>query len=140
MYEWIKALHIIFFISWMVSLLYLPRLYVYHCNVSPESDQDRLFITMERRLLTFIATPALLATWIFGLWLMILTQAWSFPWFHTKILLVALLTGFHGVLKRWGRDFATGRRNHEARFFRIANEIPTVLMVCVVIIVVVKPF
>jgi putative membrane protein len=140
MYEWVKALHIIAVIAWMAGMLYLPRLFVYHCDVEPGSAQSETFKIMERRLLRAIINPAMVATWILGLWL-----ASSGAWFHAgwleaKLALVLLLSGLHGFLARWRRDFACGRNRHSRQFYRIVNELPTVLMIGIVILAVVKPF
>jgi protoporphyrinogen IX oxidase len=140
MYEWIKAFHIIAVIAWMAGMLYLPRLFVYHCEADVGSIQSETFKVMERRLFRAIITPAMIATWVFGLWL-----AWSggwfkAPWLHAKLLLVILMSGVHGVLSRYVKDFAADRRRKSQKFFRILNEVPTVLMILIVILVVVKPF
>ena len=140
MYEWLKAFHIIAIIAWMAGMLYLPRLVVYHCEADPGSRQSETFKVMERRLLKAIINPAMIATWVLGLWL-----AWSggwfkAPWLHAKLLLVILLSGVHGMLSRYVKDFAADRRRKSQKFFRIINEVPTVLMILIVILVVVKPF
>jgi putative membrane protein len=140
MYEWLKAFHIIAVIAWMAGLLYLPRLFVYHCEADVGSMQSETFKVMERRLLKAIINPAMIATWVLGLWL-----AWSggwfkAPWLHAKLLLVILLSGVHGMLSRYVKDFAADRRRKSQKFFRIINEVPTVLMILIVILVVVKPF
>jgi putative membrane protein len=140
MYEWLKAFHIIAVIAWMAGMLYLPRLFVYHCEADVGSIQSETFKVMERRLFRAIITPAMIATWVFGLWL-----AWSggwfkAPWLHAKLLLVILMSGVHGMLSRYVKDFAADRRRKSQKFFRILNEVPTVLMILIVILVVVKPF
>lgn len=137
---WVKALHIISVISWMAALLYLPRLMVYHTATAIGSEQSETFKVMERRLLRAIATPAMIATWVFGLWLAWLIGAWSEGWLHAKFALVILLSGYHGLLARWVREFAHDRARRPARLYRIANEVPTILMILIVILVVVKPF
>jgi putative membrane protein len=139
-YEWVKALHVIAVIAWMAGMLYLPRLFVYHCEAEPGSRQSETFKVMERRLLRAITTPAMIATWLLGLGL-----AWQGGWFEshwlqTKIVLVLALSGIHGMLARWVRDFAADRNRNSQRFYRIINEIPAVLMVGIVILAVVKPF
>jgi putative membrane protein len=140
LYLWIKALHIIALIAWMAGLLYLPRLFVYHVDAAPGSVQSQTFKVMERRLLKFIMNPAMIATWGFGLILMI-SGGWSkAPWMHAKLLLVLLLSGAHGVFAKWVKTFAADRNARPARTYRIANEVPTVLMILIVILVVVKPF
>lgn len=140
LYSWIKALHILAVISWMAGMLYLPRLMVYHAMAEAGSAQSETFKVMERRLLKAIINPAMVVTWLAGLWL-----AWSggwftAGWFHAKLALVLVLSGVHGMLSRWVRDFAADRNTRSAKFYRIANEVPTLLMVGIVILVVVKPF
>ena len=140
MYLWIKALHIVAVISWMAGLLYLPRLFVYHAVAAPGSEQSETFKVMERRLLRFIMTPAMIATWIFGI-LLVLQGGWlAAGWFHVKLALVLVLTVMHGLMSHWQADFAHDRNHHTQKFFRIANEIPTLLMIVIVILAVVKPF
>jgi len=142
MYDWIKALHLLAVISWMVALLYLPRLYVYHCEVPSGSPESARFKVMERRLLRAIATPAMLVTWLAGIFLL-LRGGWLVDggfWIHVKLVLVALLTFFHMLLARWRRHFAADANSHSATFYRFANEFPTLLMILVVILAVVKPF
>jgi len=145
MYEWIKAFHVIAVIAWMAGMLYLPRLFVYHCAADKGSVQSETFKIMERRLLRAIITPAMIATWLLGLWL-----AWQGPdsrygwfasgWFEAKLVLVLALSALHGFIARWVKDFAADRNRHSAKFYRIINEIPTVLMIGIVILAVVKPF
>jgi protoporphyrinogen IX oxidase len=139
---WLKALHVIAVISLMAALLYLPRLYVYHCETAPGSAESERFKVMERRLLRGIANPALIATWAFGVLLVLTPSAvnWHAGWWHVKLLAVVLITGFHGVLSRWRKDFLADANRHSQRFYRIANEVPTVLMVIIVVMVIVKPF
>jgi len=137
---WVKALHIISVIAWMAALLYLPRLMVYHTASAIGSEQSETFKVMERRLLRAIATPAMIATWVFGLWLAWLIGAWSEGWLHAKLALVVLLSAYHGLLARWVRQFALDRERRPARVYRIANEVPTLLLILIVILVVVKPF
>ena len=140
MYEWVKALHAISIIAWMAGLLYLPRLYVYHCQADAGSDKAETFKVMERRLLRAIMNPAMIASWVFGLWLMVLIEAWTMPWFHAKALAVILMTGAHMAMAKWRKDFEADRNQRSEKFYRIANEVPTVLMIVVVILVIVKPF
>ena len=142
LYPWIKALHIIAVIAWMAGLLYLPRLFVYHCDVPRGSPESERFKVMERRLLKQIMTPAMIAVWVFGL-LLVATPGvidWAAGWWHVKLLLVILMSGFQGGLSRWRRDFLEDRNTRPARFYRIANEVPTVLMLVIVIMVIVRPF
>jgi putative membrane protein len=139
---YIKAFHIIAMVAWMAGLLYLPRLFVYHAMSKVGSEQSETFKIMERRLLRFITTPAMIATWIFGLILAFSPLIdWSGDgWFHAKLFLVVVLSAFSGALASWTRDFALDRNTRSPRFYRIANEIPTVLMIGIVILVVVRPF
>jgi len=140
MYEWVKAFHIISVISWMAGLLYLPRLLIYHFDADVGSIQSETFKTMERRLLKAIMGPAMIASWVFGLWLIYLTDAHSEGWFVSKFFLVVLLTAFHVFEARWVKEFAMDQRRRSTKFYRYANEGPTLLMVGIVILVVVKPF
>jgi protoporphyrinogen IX oxidase len=140
MYEWIKAGHIISLIAWMAAMLYLPRLMVYHADTEIGSQRSETFKIMERRLMRAIMTPSMLSTWLFGLWLVFLTEAWRFGWFHAKFVLVLLLTAFHGFCVRWVREYEADQRRRDARFFRWVNEMPALIMVFVVILAVVKPF
>lgn len=139
--EWVKALHVISVISWMAGMLYLPRLFVYHAVSEIGSEKSETFKVMERRLLKGIINPAMIASWVFGLWMII--GGWvsfSEGWLHAKLLLVLLLTGCHGMLAKYTRLFAQDKNTKPQKFFRIINEVPTVLMVLIVILVVVKPF
>jgi putative membrane protein len=140
LYLWFKAFHIIAVIAWMAGMLYLPRLFVYHCEAAAGSVQSETFKVMERRLLRAIINPAMIATWAFGLWLAWDAGFFSDAWLHAKIALVLVLSGVHGFLARWVRDFANDRNTHPQRFYRIVNEVPTLLMILIVILVVVKPF
>jgi putative membrane protein len=142
LYPWIKAFHIISLIAWMAAMFYLPRLYVYHCQVAAGSAESERFKVMERRLLKQIMTPAMIATWVFGI-LLVLTPgiiSWTEGWWYVKLISVILLTGFHGAMSKWRKDFLNDRNRRPERFYRIANEVPTVLMFVIVIMVVVKPF
>lgn len=140
-YEWIKVLHVISVISWMVGLLYLPRLFVYHAGVGKESESDKLFKLMEYRLLRYIMNPAMIATYIFGLTLSFIYGLEALgPWFHIKMGAIALLSLYHGLLSKWRKNFADGLNKHSANFYRVMNEVPTILMVVAVIMVIVKPF
>lgn len=137
----IKALHIIAVICWMAGMLYLPRLYVYHAGVKPGSEGDLLLQTMERKLLRYIMNPAMIMTFIFGMLLVAeLGSQGLGGWFHVKILLVVILSAVHGLFAKWRKDFMRGENKHPARFFRFINEVPTVIMILVVFLVVVKPF
>jgi putative membrane protein len=142
LYLWIKALHVIAVISWMAAMLYLPRLFVYHCAAPKGSDQSETFKVMERRLMRAIMTPAMIGTWIAGVTLVILNPGWLHDggWLHAKLLLVLGLTALHGIMGKWRREFAEDRNTRPARFYRIVNEVPTLAMIVIVILVVVKPF
>ncbi len=139
-YLWIKALHVIAVIAWMAALLYLPRLMVYHCGAEKGSVQSETFKVMERRLLKAIANPAMIVAWLAGLYL-VWDGGWiSTGWLHAKLTLVVLMSGMHGALSRWVKDFAADANLRPQRFYRIANEVPTVLMIGIVVLVIVKPF
>jgi protoporphyrinogen IX oxidase len=140
MYEWIKALHVIAVISWMAGMLYLPRLFVYHCGAEIGSKQSETFKVMERRLLKAIINPAMIVSWLAGLYLAWAGHLFSAAWLHGKLLLVLLLSGVHGFFARWVKDFATDQNHRSDKFYRIINEVPTILMIGIVILVVVKPF
>ncbi len=142
LYLYIKALHIISIIAWMAGLLYLPRLFVYHARVMPGSEADLAFQTMERKLLRIIMNPAMIATFIFGIWLIML-GAIDFRhagWLHVKIVFVLILAAMHGLMAKYRRDFALGRNIRSEKFYRIFNEIPAIIMVVIVLLAVVKPF
>jgi putative membrane protein len=141
-YLWIKAFHIIAVISWMAGMLYLPRLFFYHCDVTPGTPESERFKTMERRLLRIIVNPALIAVWVLGLTLA-LTPASGGPmqgWLMAKFVLVLGLSAVHGLFSRWRKDFAADRNTHSKRFYAAWNEVPAILMIAIVILVVVKPF
>jgi putative membrane protein len=137
---WIKAAHVIAVIAWMAGMLYLPRLFVYHCQTPPGSEGSERFKVMERKLLKGIINPSMLAVWLFGLTLAWLTEAYLEPWFQLKFLLVVILSGFHGFLVRSWRDFAADRNRRSERFYRMINEVPALLMIGIVILVIVRPF
>lgn len=140
LYDWLKALHVISVIAWMAGMLYLPRLYVYHCEATPGSKESETFKVMERRLLKAIINPAMGATWIFGVSIAWLGHHWDQPWFWAKVVLVLGMQGAHGGLARWQREFAEDSNRHSQRFYRFINEVPTLLMIGIVILVIVKPF
>ncbi len=145
MYEWVKSVHIIAVIAWMAGMLYLPRLFVYHCAAEKGSVQSETFKVMERRLLRGIINPAMIATWALGLWL-----AWNGPdsrygwfesgWLEAKLVLVLVMSAVHGLFAHWMKAFAADRNRHSQKFYRIFNEVPTILMIGIVIFAVVKPF
>jgi len=139
MYEWLKAFHIIAVIAWMAGMLYLPRLFVYHCEAEPGSRQSETFKVMEQRLLKAIINPAMIVTWLLGLWL-----AWKGGWYvagwlQAKVILVLALSALHGFFVRWVKDFASDKNHKSQRFYRIINEVPTILMIGIVLLVVLKP-
>jgi putative membrane protein len=140
MYLWLKAAHVIAVIAWMAGMLYLPRLFVYHAGVAPGSPQSETFKVMERRLLRAIINPAMIATWLLGLWLVWEGGFARSGWLHAKVALVLVLAALHGLFARWVKDFAADRNTRSAKFYRIINEIPTLIMIVVVILVIVKPF
>ena len=143
LYPWTKAFHVMAVIAWLAGLFYLPRLYVYHCGLPRGSLESERFKIMERRLLKQITTPAMIATWTLGL-LLVLTPgvvSWSpLNWWHVKFASVLLMSGFHGAVSKWRREFMEDRNRKPERFYRIANEVPTALMALIVIMVIVKPF
>lgn len=139
-YLWFKSLHIISVIAWMAGLFYLPRLFVYHADTDVGSEQSETFKIMERRLLKAITTPAMISSWIFGLLAAWQINAFADGWFHAKLLLVLMMSGYHGYLVRYQKAFANDQNTKSARFFRIVNEVPTLLMAVIVILVIFKPF
>jgi len=139
-YLWVKALHIVAVIAWMAGMLYLPRLFIYHCAAEPGSVQSETFKVMERRLLRAIIDPAMGLAWVLGLALVAHLDAWSVPWMQAKFAAVIALSAMHGTFSRWRRDFDRDENRHSARFYRYMNEIPTVLMIAIVFLVVLQPF
>jgi protoporphyrinogen IX oxidase len=139
-YLWAKAFHIIAVISWMAGMLYLPRLFIYHCEAEPGSRQSETFKVMEWRLLTIIINPAMVATWVLGLWLAYDGGWFKAGWLHTKLTLVIVLSAVHGFMVRCVRDFGADQNRRSQKFYRILNEVPTVLMIGIVLLVVLKPF
>lgn len=140
LYLWLKVLHIISVIAWMAAMFYLPRLFVYHAETTPGTPQSETFKVMERRLLKAIMTPAMISSWIFGLWVAHEGGFFSSGWLHAKLTLVLVMSGLHGYLARCVRQFAADANTRSSRHYRIVNEVPTVLMVLIVILVVIKPF
>ena len=140
LYEWIKALHVMAIISWMAALLYMPRLMVYHCDAPKGSAQSETFKVMERRLLKAISRPAMVVSWLAGLYLAWEGGWFASGWFHVKLALVVGMTIAQEYQARWVADFAADRNTRPARFFRMMNEVPTLLMIGIVIMVIVKPF
>lgn len=139
-YLWVLALHVIGFTAWMAGMLYLPRLYVYHADAQPGGELDQTLTVMERRLLRAIVNPAMIATWVFGIMLFIHLGAWDAGWMHAKLLLLAGMQIAHAVFAKWRKAFAAGENRHDARVYRIANEVPTVLLIGIVILAIVQPF
>jgi putative membrane protein len=140
-YDWIKAFHVIAVISWMAGMLYLPRLYVYHATADKDSELSETLKIMERKLLRLIINPAMVATWLLGLSMIAANPTMlNGGWLHVKLTCVILLQIFHAFLSRWRKAFLRDENTHTATFFRKVNEIPTVLMVVIVIMVIVKPF
>jgi putative membrane protein len=138
--DWFLALHIIAVIAWMSGMLYLPRLFVYHTETKPGSEGSERFKVMERRLLRGIINPSMIAVWILGPLLAWLTGAYLDAWLQIKFVLVVVMSAMHGFFVRCWRDFEADRNTRSARFYRVVNEVPAVLMVLIVILVVVKPF
>jgi protoporphyrinogen IX oxidase len=139
-YAWIKALHVLAVISWMAGLLYLPRLFVYHAGEKVGSATSETFKVMERRLLKAIMNPAMVVAWLAGLWLIWQGGWMRSGWLHGKLALVLALSGVHGMLAARQRAFAEDRNRHSGRYFRVLNEVPTLLMIGIVVLVIVKPF
>ena len=140
MYAWLKAFHIIAVIAWMAGMLYLPRLFVYHCEAQAGSKQSETFKVMERRLLRAIINPAMIAAWVLGLALIWQCGWLAAHWLQAKLVLVLALSAVHGLLARWVRDFAADRNQHTQKFYRMINEIPAILMIGIVLLAVIKPF
>jgi putative membrane protein len=145
LYPWLKAVHVMAVIAWMAGLFYLPRLYVYHCGAEPGSAQSETFKVMELKLLSVIMTPAMIVSWALGIALMFeifpaLKDFRTAGWMHGKLFLAVLMTVFHGFLVKYRRDLAADKNYHAAKFYRIINEFPTLLMAGIVILVIVKPF
>ena len=141
LYPWLKALHIISVISWMAGMLYLPRLFIYHCDAEVGSDKSETFKIMERRLLWAIINPAMAASFLFGGALLATPGLidWTSWWIYVKLIMVLALSGMHGLFSSWRKNFAADQNTLSAKTFRIANEVPTALMIAIVLLVVVKP-
>ncbi len=137
----IKAIHVIAIISWMAGLLYLPRLFVYHTQVDIGSESSELLKVMERRLLNFIMNPASIVAWLCGGMMIYANEAlMTSGWFHAKLTCVILMTGMHHAMMAWTKKFAADNNIKSTRFYRIMNEVPTVLMIFIVVFVIVQPF
>lgn len=139
-YLWVKAVHVIAIISWMAGMLYLPRLFIYHCDAPAGSQQSETFKVMERRLLRVIINPAMILSWVLGLWLAWQQQWFHEGWFQAKLAAALLLSAVHGYFSASVRRFAEDRNVVSTRGWRLWNEVPTVLMIVIVVLVVVKPF
>jgi protoporphyrinogen IX oxidase len=137
---WVKALHIISVIAWMAGILYLPRLFVYHAEAAKGSETSETFKVMERRLLKAIVNPSMILVFLTGFTLVYLIGDWQDGWWQAKFVLVLVLTGLHGYFARCVRSFADDRNERPARFYRFLNEAPTILMIFIVVLAVVKPF
>jgi putative membrane protein len=140
LYLWLKAFHVIAVIAWMAGMLYLPRLFVYHCDAPKDSIQSETFKIMERRLLKAIINPAMAVTWVLGLYLVWDGGWYTSGWMHAKFALVLIMSGLHGVYVRRLKEFAADKNTKSAKYYRILNEVPTLLMIGIVILVIVKPF
>jgi putative membrane protein len=140
LYLWLKALHVMAVIAWMAGMLYLPRLFVYHCQAKPGSQQSETFKVMEQKLLTVIINPAMTVTWAVGAWLAYDGGHYREGWWQAKLVLVIVLSAMHGAFSGWVRDFAADRNTRSERFYRAINEVPALLMAGIVILVIVKPF
>lgn len=140
LYPWIKALHVIAVIAWMAGMLYLPRLFYYHCDTIPGAIDSERFKLMERRLMRVIVNPAMIAVWALGITLALMSGAYMQVWLMAKFVLVVILSGVHGLFSRWRKDFARDSNTHSKRFYAAWNEVPAVLMIGIVILAVVKPF
>ena len=140
MYLWLKAGHLIAMISWMAGMLYLPRLFVYHAMAAKGSEQSETFKVMECRLLKIIMTPAMLLTWVFGLALVLMGGWFTSLWFLAKLALVVAMSVVHGMMSAWVGEFATDSNRRTPKFYRIVNEVPTVLLILIVLLVVLKRF
>jgi len=141
LYDWVKAFHLIAVISWMAGMLYLPRLYVYHCEAAAGSELSEKLKIMERRLLRLIINPAMIVTWLLGLTMLYANPSLLHnPWMHIKLTCLVLMQIVHALFARCRKDFAADKNTRSQKFYRIANEAPTVLMIIIVIMVIVRPF
>ncbi len=140
LYMALKTAHIIAFVSWMAGMFYLPRLFVYHSRVAHGSEASELFTVMERKLLRIIMNPAMILTWIFGIWLAVTLDAFAYGWLHAKMTLVLLMSGVHGWMAVHRKRFEAGTNTKSERYFRYLNEVPTVLLFIIVALAVFKPF
>lgn len=139
-YLWVQALHVLAVIAWMAGMLYLPRLYVYHAVARPGGEHSEQLKVMERRLLKAITNPAMITSWVLGLMLFVHLGAWQYGWMHGKLLLVVAMSAMHGFLARWRKDFENDANTRSQNFYRVANEVPTLFLIGIVVLVIVKPF
>ncbi len=139
-YEWIKAGHVIFVIFWIAGLFMLPRYYIYHQEAAPGSDEEKRWIDRERKLRNIILTPSIGLVWLFGILLATAGHWWLAPWLHAKLLLVLLLSGYHGYMVAYGKKLARGERPNSGTALRIMNELPGIIVAIIVVLVIVKPF
>ena len=140
-YLWVKALHMISVMAWMAGMLYLPRLFVYHCDAETGSELSETLKVMERRLLRLIINPAMISSWVFGLSMLAASGdvLWSQPWMVIKLVCVVFMSIAHGEMAKWRKDFEADRNTRPQKFYRIANEVPTILMIVIIIMVIVQP-
>ena len=140
-YLWVKALHMISVMAWMAGMLYLPRLFVYHCDAETGSELSETLKVMERRLLRLIINPAMISSWVFGLTMLVASGdvLWSQPWMIIKLVCVVFMSIAHGEMAKWRKAFEADRNTRSQKFYRIANEVPTILMVVIIIMAVVQP-
>jgi putative membrane protein len=140
LYLWLKTLHIFFVIAWMAGMLYLPRLFVYHADAEKGSKQSETFKVMERRLLRGIMNPSMIVVWVVGFW-MAINGGWMVAgWLHAKLALVLAMSAVHGMFSKWRKDFEADRNTRPARFYRMWNEVPAVILITIIVLVVIKPF
>ena len=139
-YLWVKALHIIFVVFWMAGMFMLPRYFAYHSQCAPGDDEDAKWIERELKLMRIIINPAMTIAWLMGILLVLNIGFDSGGWLHAKLLLVFILSGFHGMLSRWRKDFAGGERKKSEKFYRRVNEVPAIFIMLIVILVIVRPF
>lgn len=140
-YNWLKALHLLSLIAWMIGMMYLPRLFVYHHQAAKGGEAEGFFVQMERRLLKGIMNPSMIATWVFGILLLAAMPGWlSDGWLHIKLLFVLGISGVHGFYAASFRKFAAGERPRTGKFWRMMNEVPFVFLIIIVVMVIVKPF
>lgn len=137
-YSWLLSLHIIAVISWMAGMFYMPRLFVYHTRLETGSDASEMFKEMELKLIRIIINPAMIFAWVFGLSMAFGQDLWGHSWFQLKFLCVILMSGFHGFLSRWRKQFARDENIHTEKFYRLMNEVPTILMIIIVFLVIMK--